>query len=68
MKDLTELENLNVDLFTFLPKMEQGEAHHQVHAGPGACNSCGCRGFRSTPKKDDICGDCGHYWQVHSKY
>jgi hypothetical protein len=34
-------------------------------AGPGRCSACDCRGFKPTGRKDDICGTCGHYWQVH---
>lgn len=31
----------------------------------GPCHSCGCRGFKSRPQKDDICGECGHHWEMH---
>jgi len=31
----------------------------------GPCHSCSCRGFRSRPAKDNICGDCGHHWEMH---
>lgn len=31
----------------------------------GPCHSCGCRGFKSTPRKDNICGDCSHHWEMH---
>jgi hypothetical protein len=34
-------------------------------AGPGRCSACDCRGFKPTGKKNDICADCGHYWQIH---
>lgn len=35
------------------------------HAKWGPCHSCSCRGFRSRPAKDNICGDCGHHWDMH---
>ncbi len=31
----------------------------------GRCHSCNCQGFMSTPKKDNICGTCGHHWSRH---
>lgn len=34
-------------------------------AGPGACRACSCRGFKPTGKGNDICADCGHYWQIY---
>ena len=34
--------------------------------GPGRCKACGCRGFKPTGKGNDICADCGHYWQIHA--
>ena len=65
MKDLIVAEEFKLDFASSAANTCEGVTAAHVHAGPGACRSCGCKGFRSTPKKDDVCGDCGHYWQVH---
>lgn len=33
--------------------------------GYGRCKACDCRGFKATGKQNDVCADCGHYWQIH---
>ena len=46
--------------------LEASEAQvSNIVAKWGPCHSCNCRGFMSRPQKDNICGTCGHHWEMH---
>ena len=49
-----------------LPEPPESGIGDQLVMGPGRCKACDCRGFKPTGKKNDICADCGHYWQIHA--
>ena len=49
-----------------LPEPPESGIRDQLVMGPGRCKACDCRGFKPTGKKNDICADCGHYWQIHA--
>ena len=65
MKDFIDSDCDAVVGFNLLQETYSEKPYGHVHAGPGGCKSCDCTGFRSTPKKDDVCGYCGHYWAMH---
>lgn len=58
--DPVSLDEDSVELFE-----STGKWVGEVVAKWGPCHSCNCRGFMSRPQKDNICGTCGHHWEMH---